>query len=352
MSVLSLFCLCIWLVLLPTACGLLFADVFGRRNRGIGTVFLCGYLFMMAAFQIFYLPFLLWYNHFWPLVCAYAAFVCVFAACSAWRKKKEIAALLLRLEKPKAGVCCLWGLALFLIGIQIYKAVCYQYPDHDDAFYAVVSVMTDANNTMYQELPYTGETSGPDVRHAFSGHPVWIAFLARVCGIHPTIVLHTVFPAAVIVLAYVLMKKTGDMLLAKHREYVPVFLCFISLMQIFGNATIYTAATFFLTRTSQGKALLGSIALPAAFLGILYAGRLLAAQKYDRAWRMLGVYMAMVFLVGAYCSAMGMFLLPLMTGGAALLYALLYKKAHALALCALSLLPTLLLGGVYYMAMP
>lgn len=345
-----LLCLFIWLVLLPSACGLLFADVFGRRNRGVGTVFLCGHLVMFAVFQVIYIPFLIWYNHFQPLVYTYAVVICAFAVFSVVMKRKEIGTLFVWRGDLSIGGYALWGLVLFLIGLQLYKALFYQYPDHDDAFYAVVSVITNTNNDMYLDVPYTGETSSIDVRHAFSGHPIYIAFLARVCSIHPTIMSHTLFPPVVIVISYLLMKKIGDALLAKRREYVPIFLCFVSLMQIYGNATIYTAATFFLTRTSQGKAMLGSIAVPAALLGMLYAGKLIGTQKYTILYKRLAPYMAVVFLMGAYCSAMAMFLLPLMAGGAAALYAVMYRKAHALAFCALSALPMLLLGAVYYIA--
>ena len=79
MSILSLLWLFIWLVLMPFACGLLFADVFGKRNRGVGTVFLCGHLFMLAVFQVIYIPFLICYNHFQSLVYTYVGVICIFA---------------------------------------------------------------------------------------------------------------------------------------------------------------------------------------------------------------------------------------------------------------------------------
>lgn len=343
MGIVSLLCLGIWLVLIPLACGLPFRNVFGSHNRGIGTVLACGHLLMAAVFQIIYIPFLLWYNHFQPLVYTYAAVICAFAVFSVVLSRKELPSLFGIRKAEKKTTYILWGIALALIGLQLYKAVFYQYPDHDDAFYAVVSVITNTNNDMYLDVPYTGETSAIDVRHAFSGHPIYIAFLARVCSIHPTIVSHTVIPPLIIVLSYVLMKKTGDILLADNREYVPLFLAFVSLMQIYGNATIYTAATFFLTRTSQGKALIGSIAVPAALLGMAYVGKRMPAG------RLIWIYMAVVFVVGAYCSSMAMFLIPLMAGGVAVLYALAYKNIRVLGSCIAAMLPMAVLGVVYFM---
>lgn len=349
-NMVSLLCLGIWLVLIPSACGLFFADVFGRRNRGIGTVFLCGHLFMLAVFQVLYIPFLIWYNHFQPLVYTYAVVLCAFAVFCVVVRRRKILTLFTWEGERKPVTVFLWALAFLLIGFQLYKAVFYQYPDHDDAFYAVVSVITDTNNDMYLDVPYTGETSAIDVRHAFSGHPIFIAFLARVCFMHPTIVSHTVFPVVVIVLSYLVMKKIGDALLPVHREYVPIFLCFVSLMQMYGNSTIYTSATFFLTRTSQGKAMIGSIVMPAALLGMLYVGKLLSTRRYDKIFPRLAPYMIVVFLTGAYCTAMGMFLIPFMAGGVALLYAVMYRKLHALTFCIACAVPMLILGAVYYIA--
>lgn len=368
MWVLSLLCLVIWLALIPLACGLFFCDVFGRRNRGIGTVFACGHLLMMAVFQMIYIPFLLWYNHFKPLVFTYAVGICAFAVFSVVRNREKIVTLFSIHREKKISSYILWGIAALLIGLQLYKAVFYQYPDHDDAFYAVVSVITNTNNDMYLDIPYTGETASIDVRHAFSGHPIYIAFLARVCGIHPTIVSHTVIPPLMIILSYILMKKIGDILLEKYREYVPVFLIFVSLMQIYGNATIYTAATFFLTRTSQGKAVIGSVAVPAALLGMAYVGQLMMKKKSEdrplaagdvggekmrRPIRieLIWVYMAMVFIMGAYCSSMAMFLIPLMAGGVAFLYAVMYKNIRVLIMSIASMMPMALLGIVYFLVL-
>ena len=350
MSILSLLWLFIWLVLMPFACGLLFADVFGKRNRGVGTVFLCGHLFMLAVFQVIYIPFLICYNHFQPLVYTYAGVICTFAVFSVVVKRKEILSLFVWKLEKKIGVYVCWGIVLLLIGLQLYKAVFYQYPDHDDAFYAVVSLITNTNNDMYLDVPYTGETSSIDVRHAFSGHPIFLSFLARVSNIHSTIIAHTVYPVVVITLCYLMIKKTGDILFDEHREYVPVFLSFVALMQIYGNATIYTSATFLLTRTSQGKALIGSVAVPAVLLGMAYIGKLLSdkTEKSRQVW-MIWSYMAIVFLVGSYSSAMAMFLIPLMAGGVAFLYMIVYKKPKVLLLSVASMMPMALLGGVYYL---
>lgn len=353
MGIMSLVCLFVWLLLIPFACGLPFADVFGRRNRGAGTVFLCGHLFMLAVFQVIYIPFLIWYNHFQPLVYTYAAVICAFAVFSVVIKRKEMLFLFIWKIEKQFSAYILWGIVLLLIGLQLYKAIFYQYPDHDDAFYAVVSLITDTNNDMYLDVPYTGETSSIDVRHAFSGHPIYIAFLARVCSIHATIVSHTVYPVIVIVLSYLLMKKIGDVLLTDYREYVPVFLGFVALMQIFGNATIYTSATFFLTRTSQGKAVIGSVAVPAALLGVAYVGQMLSGKKRGREERkeslLIWLYMAVVFVVGSYCSAMAMFLIPLLAGGVAFLYMIVYRKPRVLVLTLASMIPMALLGIVYYL---
>ena len=55
-----------------------------------------------------------------------------------------------------------------------------------------------------------------------------------------------------------------------HRENLPVFMILMAMFQIFGNVSINTNETFLLTRTWQGKAVAGSLVIPALFWMFLW----------------------------------------------------------------------------------
>ena len=127
--------------------------------------------------------------------------------------------------------------------------------DGDDAYYVAQSVITDETNVLYRILPYTGLTTTLDVRHALASLPVWEAYLARVTGIHAAIIAHSVLPLLLIPLTYIVYFRIGQRLFRGQGRKTAAFLIVVGILQIFGNTSIYTNATFFLMRTWQGKSL-------------------------------------------------------------------------------------------------
>ena len=69
---------------------------------------------------------------------------------------------------------------------------------------------------------------------------------------------------------------------AGGEKLLPVFMLFVSLLQIFGNYSIYPASTFFLTRTRQGKAALGNVILPFAVLLMFLLAEYAAEKKREK----------------------------------------------------------------------
>ncbi|MEG2232267.1 MAG: DUF6077 domain-containing protein, partial [Lachnospiraceae bacterium] len=306
-------------------------------------------------------------NHFEPLVMTYGMCMILYAIVSAgvflwrwyhhrgggyfplsgfgWKKEPQR-------KHRRLYSFVLWGIVFILIGFQCYQALFYQFHDGDDAVYAVTSVMTNTNHSMYVHLPYTGGTSALDKRHAFSSAPIFISFLARVCNIHPTIVTHTIFPIVVLLLLYMLYKLTADVLLEQQRAYVPLFLIFINIMNVFGNNTIYSNATFLLTRTAQGKAFQANLIPVAAVLCLLLIGKAqrttskqgAAAQKSGMA---VWVLLACTMITAGYTSIMGIFLVVLLVGIGVLFLMIAERTLSLLVPFMLSMLPILGMGLIY-----
>ena len=239
-----------------------------------------------------------------------------------------------------------WLLFFALLAFQLYKAAAYASFDGDDAYYVVESLIAQQADVMYRILPYTGRPTDLDMRHALAVFPMWIAYIASKSGIHATIVSHTIMPLVLIPLSYLVYYEIGKRLFRReaydngvkdraawiesgtnggadeqknvhknrkkddaenifHRENLPIFMILMAMFQIFGNVSIYTNETFFLTRTWQGKAVAGSLVIPALFWMFLwiYDGR---AKKRGN----LGAWLVLVCInmTAGVCSSIAVFL--------------------------------------------
>jgi len=163
-----------------------------------------------------------------------------------------------------------WLLFFLLIFWQLYKAFTMASFDGDDAEYVAQSLVTQQSETMYLIKPYTGGTTSLDIRHSLAVMPIWVAFIGRKTGIHTTVLAHSILPFLLIPLTYTVYYGIGSHLLKKKREYLPAFMVIMALLQLFGNVSIYTNETFFLTRTWQGKAVAANFVIPATIWLMLW----------------------------------------------------------------------------------
>lgn len=319
---LSVISLLFWLAVVPFCIGLIPANFISAEKRSPGFVLLSGYFGMWAIFELAAVPAVLWveYDNFkvasvvftvLTLLCAAAGVVLLYRNAKAGKPglaagktgpgvrreganglKEKGAALVKRLL---TGAGIEWLIFFILLGFQLYKAVAFSSFDGDDAYYVVESLIAQEAGVMYRILPLTGGSTGLDVRHAMAVFPMWVAFVSVRAGMHATIVSHVVMPLVLIPLTYLLYYEIGRILFVKspqsggeqagmestvrtglngvpglggnvfHRENLPVFMIIMAMFQIFGNVSIYTSETFFLTRTWQGKALAGALVIPALF---------------------------------------------------------------------------------------
>ena len=338
--------LLIWMLIIPYCCGMPLARHREKEENRIAMTFLMGYLFVISMFQVIYVGFVIFYNHFTPLVWVTAIFYLCFAAISIllfgkehrgyWKKGRQ---------QKKKTEWFLWIIFLFLLGFQLYKTVVFAYPDGDDAFYTVLSVITGTSDTMYLHVPYTGETSILDQRHAFSSAPVFMAFLGRVSGVHPVIMTNVAYSILVIVLVYLTYKLIANVLLEEDKEWTPLFLIVISLLYLYGNSTIYQDTTFLMTRTGQGKAFLANVIPETILLALLLLNQKMKRSKEGEKepW----ILLAMSMLAAGYTSTMGMFLAPFLSGIGIVILAIRFRRPVLLFRFMLAFAPLGILAGTY-----
>ena len=167
-------------------------------------------------------------------------------------------------------------------------------------------------------------------------------------GIHPAIIAHSVLPLILIPLTYLVYYRIGMRLFKGAFRKTAVFLILVSLLQIFGNTSIYTNATFFLMRTWQGKSVLCNFVLLTAVWSLLRLWETGAdgeqKGKKQAGWWLL---MAANNVTAAMATTMGAFLLGLFIAIAGLVMAVRQKRPGRLIPLAATCLPGLVYLGIY-----
>lgn len=337
-----------WLVIIPFCIGLLPAGFMPEDERKPGIVLLAGYFTMWAVFGLVTIPVVVFvrYDNFILASRCFMALGILGAVAGVWLtyRRRRFG----RLREWLSFADCIremsvadrieWLLFLLLLGFQLYKAVAYASFDGDDAYYVAASLIAQQADTMYTILPLTGRHTGLDIRHALAVFPMWIAFVAQKSHIHATILSHTIMPLVLIPLTYLVYYEIGRLLFGRpdrqakaerSGENLPLFMILMAVFQIFGNVSIYTNETFFLTRTWQGKAVAGSLVIPALlwlFL-LLYSGR-----KKGAAAERAGIWLLLVCvnITAGICSSIAVFLVSILMAVAAFCLAIVERDYKVL----------------------
>ena len=265
MIILNICSLVIWLFIIPFCIGLVALPFLEKQRRRPGVALIAGYIFQFALLELVGIPVVIYgvYNGYSRFIKIYTPVIVFFALLGIWvllRSRKKGEGFLS--GKGKDGV---WGflemstegkiltaLFLLLVLFQMYMAFTRASFDGDDAYFGVQAVVAQQLDSLYRVNPYTGRSAPLDVRHALALFPIWEAYIGTLSGLHATVVCHSVIPLVLIPFTYLLYYQIGSVLFQKKKELLPLFLVLIALWQLFGNISVYTTETFFLTRTWQG----------------------------------------------------------------------------------------------------
>lgn len=368
-----------WLLVIPFCIGLIPANFIPAEKRSPGFVLLSGYFGMWALFEIAAVPAVLWveYDNFKIASAVFTVFTLLAAAAGVvllYRNGKAGAPGLILGNRVTAvakrffaGTGVEWLLFFVLLGFQLYKAVAFTSFDGDDAYYVVESLLAQEAGVMYRILPLTGGSTGLDVRHAMAVFPMWTAFVSVRAGVHATIVSHVVMPLVLIPLTYLLyyeigrilfvkMPRTGGKQIGKEqlqdagrsvsgRENLPIFMIVMAVFQIFGNVSIYTNETFFLTRTWQGKAVAGALVIPA----LVWVFLLIYDKGVKNGRTDVGVWILLVCvnMTAGVCSSIAVFLVCLLVAVTTFCLAVAERDWKILFKVGAACIPNVVYMGIY-----
>ncbi len=336
------------LVAAPFCIGLLPVQAMEKEKRSPAAVLVAGYLCMMALFQLLAVPVILKSSHGYELlVTVYSLALGLLAAAgllAAFRQysRGDGSFFLGRPEWPGRSGLILWLLFFGLLAFQLIMNFSHAPFDGDDAYYVAHSVAAQQTGTMYRILPYTGRSTSLDLRHALAPLPVWEAYLAGVTGIHATIMAHTVLQAVFTCLSYLVYYLIGRRL-CRQEEQLPAFMIFMGILQLWGNTSLNTTATFFLMRTWQGKAVVGNLVIPCIFWLLLW---IFDGKRERKAG--LWILLFLTNTVAALCTSMGCFFAALLLGVTGLVVAACKRSWKVLLQLALTALPCVVYVLLYF----
>lgn len=334
----------------PFFLGMIPVKYMSGLQRTPAMTYVCGWFVSFFLFELTAVPFILLEKSFTSLVITYTSLIGVVLLCSVWASRHVWADFARNIRESfsqplpvKLG----WLLAYFLIGVQLYMALFYEYYDGDDAYYIATSVLADKFDTMYLRDAYTGYLYPLDARHALSPTPVYQAWLSRLSGIHPAVISHSVLSVVWLVFLYCIYGQIGNRLLPITKKtgraksnFRPVFLIFTAVWFAFGNISLYTSETFAMTRTWQGKGMMAGMVLPALVLCMIY----LAQDKVSPgAWMLYEC----VLVSAVFSTSVSFMLVPTVVGVASVLIGIKKKSVRAAVNIFACCVPCLLLAVCY-----
>ena len=332
---LQLLMLGITLLVLPILIGTLFRNLKPDGNRWVFS-WISGQITLWAGFLAICVPMILLKKPFHQVVFLFQGYTIVLVCIAVlimfkdYKKRKHLKQTKRVQEKKrnKKTEVFFWSVFGILLIIQLLCTILLAYEEGDDAYYLAISTYTEKSDNMYLKLPYTGAYTGLDARHGLAPFPIWIAYLAKISGIHSITVSQVLLPLVLIGMCYGIYYLMAEKLCGENKRNIPLFMIMVALLIMFGGYSLYTAENFVLVRTSQGKAVIASIIIPL----ILYWFMLLLEdmEKNRRSKVLLWILLVLTTATACLCSTLGTILVSLMIAVTGACIAVCYRKWQVL----------------------
>lgn len=341
-----------FLILLPFSAGGIFLTA-GKRHKtetlAMGCQWMYGQFLLWAVFQLVTVYFILTKGSLRNVILVYTPIaVCVsmvglFVTIRMWMKEDKSSQtnhyMWIKEQKLLTGIFVLLWL------VQMAGLVFLAVNDGDDAFYMAVAERARESGALYTANVYSFGNTELNYRYALAPFPIWIAFLAKISGIHTLTIGHILLGILLVSMSYVAYAQMGKLLFNDDRKKQLQMLVLVAVLYIWGNTSSHTAESFLLLRTRQGKALVAGLVFPMMIYVILKIGKALEEQQ-KITWDSYLLAMA-VILTGCLGSTLGGALVILLWASAMLFLAIGYKRWTLLPLGAMSAVPGVIYAILY-----
>lgn len=341
--ILGIIILLVVLGIVPVLLGILVTPRIHRENADSVTFnYIVGIMLMLCIMQIFSVPMTLAKQSFSRLVLGYSAVLAVLALCALFLRRKALQQSFRTAAERIRGAGKLWIAAVVLIYVPIIILTFYTtFIYGDDKTYLTMVNDIVSSDTLYLVDTITGEMqSWVSAKYALSSYWTFLAYLAKVTGIHPLILCKTVLLYFIIPMYYAVQGLFASWLFRNDKRKMAVYMLFVNLVSVFGGFSNYTITYRLLTWVWQSKAFLALIVMPFLF----YFANLMFEKRTK-----VAEYLLLAVTIVAACSTTltGAGLAVAMVAALAFLYAVKRKRFGILVGTGLACSPALLLVVVY-----
>lgn len=276
-------------------------------ERKISLAFLSGFVLIFASFQIVALPFMLLKGNFNGLVVLFVGVLISMGIGSGlilFKNKEDSKKTLVLKKELDLKNKVLWGSFYGMVAFQIIFVFLFYRFEGDDAFYIGISNSVIFSNQIFGFEPSMGiEGFAHPGGYALTGYEILMGVFAKISGVSPIILYHTLLPLWLIPLAYMAWYLLGTKILG--REKLPFFMVSLSILHLFTAYSNYSTGAFLLYKSWQGKSSLANILIPLLFYVYLCS---MEKQKKKKAFFM----MTLILMAGVCVSTVGIYLLPVL----------------------------------------
>lgn len=314
----------------------------GGKSRSLGYTIIIGFFAYYAVFQIFAIPMMFslmplsMLTKTWSIVALIVVVSCILS-------NKEYIETVIKgakesCRKNKGAVFLIVSVTLcnLLIAGFIYASY------YDATFYVGTvsySVYYDTINTID---PLFGETLDMfDIKHCLATYHMNDAVFCQLFGIHPLVETKTIMVSVITVIGNIVYFQTAKRMLGGDCRKAAVMLLFILLINLCTYSS-FTASSFFIFRTYEGKAVTGTITMSALLMVFL------DLNQNDREFRNWFV-MFMIAWGGIAVSSSAMFLIPVAIVGYGTGLGLVKKNWRCVIHAGICTLPAVIALGCYFL---
>ena len=321
---------------------LAFGSFFAVRKGKIGSLAVTaavGFFAYYALFALVCLPVMLTYRpvsllaRLWVVPCALIPVVSAILFRKAWKDK--IAEIKTEIGQNRlfwTGVVAVIAISVILV------AITYNFTL--DAAYYVAGVTTNVDTNMINVYdPFTGAWLDHfELRYVFSTYYVNDAVICSLTSLPALVVTKTVMASAVMIIVNILYVHVARSFFAEHGR---AFLMYVMMVLVnFLFISIYTTSNFLLTRTYEGKSVVGNVSVLLIFILYMQA-------VYEEKPTGLFLKLFVVCLGTATVSSTANMVIPAEVCILFIPYAILQKRLKILPKILVCILPELVMMLVY-----
>lgn len=345
----------IFMLVLPIVLGSLFAKLTGITYDGFvartGFSYAMGHVMMWAVFQLVAVPLILLKSTLTVVMVIWGLLLVCFVGYAIGRLHAKTGRNQNmyegRKDRPKEPLVWLVFsavLALAMVGYQCYMYIRYTHIDNDDSRFIVNAVDAYESGRMFLTNPatgqYTGTWVGEMVKDVSSPWSIWLAMLAKLLNIHPTILAHTVYPAFLLLVGYVAYYLMGRLFFHGDRTKSFLLVAMAATVNMSFGESVFNQSYFTIVRIWQGKAVVAGVLIP-LLTYLLF--------RLYQVGNQTGSYIVLIPTAMAMClmSGMGIFFSGILIGTFGIWFTLVTKNWRKLLYVFVACIPTIVYGLSY-----